>query len=125
PSPRRPSATSDPPFGVLPWPLPPSLLPTRGSWRREDEGRGDLRGQLEFRQRRISSSTSGGDGPGLHGRSGGEGPGDASRGACGRSDLRGQHQRPEPTSLTRILVEAESTRTPFVLVCNMVELVDE
>ncbi|CAO2042970.1 unnamed protein product [Urochloa humidicola] len=47
------------------------------------------------------------------------------RAACGRSDLRGQHQRPEPASLTRILVEAESTGTPFVLVCNMVELVDD
>ncbi|CAN6319100.1 unnamed protein product, partial [Urochloa humidicola] len=37
------------------------------------------------------------------------------RAACGRSDLRGQHQRPEPASLTRILVEAESAGTPFVL----------
>jgi ribosome biogenesis GTPase len=33
--------------------------------------------------------------------------------------------RPEPATLTRFLVEAESTGIPFVLVFNKVELVDE
>jgi ribosome biogenesis GTPase len=33
--------------------------------------------------------------------------------------------KPEPATLTRFLVEAESTGIPFVLVFNKVELVDE
>ncbi|CAN6329463.1 unnamed protein product [Urochloa humidicola] len=32
---------------------------------------------------------------------------------------------PEPGSLTRFLVEAESTGTSFILICSKVELVDE
>ncbi|CAO2186588.1 unnamed protein product [Urochloa humidicola] len=45
---------------------------------------------------------------------------------AGRGDMRVQ-QRPEhePALLAVFLVEAESTGTPFVLVYNKVELVDE
>ncbi|CAO2188669.1 unnamed protein product [Urochloa humidicola] len=51
------------------------------------------------------------------------------RGACDAGDggLRDQQQlpEPEPGSLTRFLVEAESTGTSFILICSKVELVDE